>query len=118
MQALLDADLKRRTAMIEGDAETLDNLLHKDLTWTHSSGRTDNKESFLAMIREANTVYKDINLVESNSLHHDNAYVLSGLFEGNAIVNGTPKALKNKFLSVWVETDNGLQMLAWQSTGV
>ena len=112
MQALLDADLRRRNAMIEGDAETLDKLLHENLLWTHSSGRTDDKNSFLNVLREANTVYKEINVIVSNTMSEGNAHVLTGLFEGTAVVNGTPKALKNKFLSVWVETDSGLQMLA------
>lgn len=118
MQSLIEADQRRRQAMIERDSETLEALLHDNLIWTHSSGKTDSKTSFIDRVSEAKTLYERIEVLEYNCLSEANVHIMSGVFEGNAVVNGTPKKLKNRFLSVWTESDGNFRMLAWQSTGL
>ena len=118
MDRLIKADSTRINAMIDGDRELLQNLLHDDLSWTHSSGRTDDKDSFLTAIESGQTDYKSLKVSNRKITVSESIYIYSGIVEGNAEVNGSKKALKNKFLSVWIESTEGLQMLAWQSTAI
>ena len=41
----------------------------------------------------------------------------NGLLNGRASRDGVEKALRNRFLSVWVRQDGDFRMVAWQSTG-
>ena len=118
MEELLQADTARIQAMIDADVESLRVLLHDNLSWTHSSGRTDDKAALLTVIESGATVYKSLEVSDDNITTQDSVYIYSGLVEGVAEVNGNEKKLRNKFLSVWVKSVNGLQMLAWQSTSV
>ena len=118
MDKLVKADAARIQAMIDANIEGLRGLLHDNLSWTHSSGRTDDKVALLAVIKSGETVYKSLAVSDRKITMHDSVYIYSGLVEGRAEVNGIEKQIRNKFLSVWVESTNGLQMLAWQSTGL
>ncbi len=43
---ILELEQRRFKAMCDGDADALGALLHADLTYTHSSGAVDSKESY------------------------------------------------------------------------
>ena len=118
MDRLINADLARIQAMIDGDKDLLQTLLHEDLSWTHSSGRTDDKASFLTVIESGQTDYKSLRVSNRKITIRESTYIYSGIVEGNAEVNGNEKQLRNIFLSVWVDSTAGLQMLAWQSTAI
>ena len=118
MEKVVKADSARIEAMIDGNIEKLQELLHDNLSWTHSSGRTDDKVALLALIESGQTIYKSLKVSDSQITTHDSIYIYSGVVEGDAQVNGNAKKLRNKFLSVWVESSEGLKMLAWQSTAL
>ena len=118
MEELLQADTARIQAMIDADIKSLRGLLHDNLSWTHSSGRTDDKTTLLAVIESGATVYKSLAVSDDSITTQDSVYIYSGLIDGVAEVNGNEKKIRNKFLCVWVKSANGLQMLAWQSTSV
>ena len=118
MDRLINADLARIQAMIDGDKDLLQTLLHEDLSWTHSSGRTDDKASFLTVIESGQTDYKSLRVSNRKITIRESTYIYSGIVEGNAEVNGNEKQLRNIFLSVWIDSTAGLQMLAWQSTAI
>ena len=49
---ILALDARRRKAMVAGDTAELETLLHRDLTYTHSSGAVDTKSSYIGGVRE------------------------------------------------------------------
>ena len=46
---ILDLEDKRFGAMIKGDFKALDAMVHEQLLYTHSSGNTDTKPSWLKL---------------------------------------------------------------------
>ncbi len=46
---ILDLEDKRFGAMIKGDFKALDAMVHEQLLYTHSSGNTDTKASWLEL---------------------------------------------------------------------
>jgi len=118
LEALKSADAARLKAMIDADVETLGELLHDDLRWTHSSGRTDDRSALMEIISSGAAVYKTLDVSEPQIQQQGTVYIYSGIVEGDVEVGGTAKRLKNKFLSVWIESNDRYQLLAWQSTGV
>ncbi len=116
-EQVLAADAARRAAMISGDVEALAGLLHEDLIWTHSSGKTDNRTSFLEGIGSGVVRYLALETENVTVLNQGDVFVCHGLLTGRASRDGKEKSLVNRFLNVWVRRDDGYRMIAWQSTG-
>src|SRR5580693_3127631 len=51
---------ERYQAMLDGDVETLGRLLSARLTYTHSNGARDTKESYLQKVRDGYFVYRSV----------------------------------------------------------
>lgn len=117
-EALRAADGRRRRAMIDGDLETLASLLAEDLVWTHSSGKQDDKAGLLRRIGDGGTVYQRLEVADDAILRCGEVLIHHGLLSGEALVEGAPKPLRNRFLSVWIGSGDDVELLAWQSTGV
>lgn len=116
-QALLAADARRRAAMIAGDAEALGALLAEELVWTHSSGKTDTRDSFLEGIASRSVTYLRLDVDDVSVWQHGDVFVCHGLLNGLASRDGVEKSLRNRFLAVWVRSPGAFRMIAWQSTG-
>ena len=58
---ILDLEDKRFGAMIKGDFKALDAMVHEQLLYTHSSGNTDTKPSWLDSMKSGRTKYKAAN---------------------------------------------------------
>ncbi|MBK81185.1 MAG: DUF4440 domain-containing protein [Gammaproteobacteria bacterium] len=115
--ALRAADLRRRQAMIDGDADALAPLLASALVWTHSSGKQDGKESFLDKIAANAADYHELEVSDDVVACFGDIAIHRGNLTGRVSVDGREKALRNRFLSVWQGSGSTLQLLAWQSTG-
>ncbi|MFT7218812.1 MAG: ketosteroid isomerase-like protein [Candidatus Azotimanducaceae bacterium] len=118
-EELMEADARRRGAMVNGDTETLGAYLAEDLSWTHSSGKTDSKTSFLDIMASGTTVYHSLDVRDSNIRSFGELFILEGVVFGDVTKDGQDKKLVNRFLTVWRwSVDHGFQLHAWQSTGL
>jgi len=115
---LLRADTARRAAMIEADTDTLSRYLADDLVWTHSSGRTDDKDAVLATIGAGVVRYLALEVEDARTSQHGPIFIYHGTLLGRVSRNGAERDLQNKFLSVWRNAGDDFQMLAWQSTPI
>ncbi len=57
---ILAVEARRYEAMRAGDADALDELLHEDLRYVHSSGLSDTKASYLDSVRQRKWTYQSI----------------------------------------------------------
>lgn len=115
---LREADWRRRQAMIDGDVGALGELLSEELIWTHSSGKTDGKQSFIERIASRAVTYLALEVVDDTVAEHGDVMVHSGVLEGRVSADGRERPLRNRFLSVWKWTGRHFELLAWQSTGL
>jgi ketosteroid isomerase-like protein len=115
---LLEADAARRAAMVAGDAEALERLLSDELIWTHSSGRTDSKASFLEGIASGTVRYLALDVADVQVARYGEVLVCHGTLDGRASRDGVEKTLASRFLSVWRRRDDTFELLAWQSTAL
>lgn len=115
---LLAADARRRAAMISADTSALSALLGDELIWTHSSGKTDDKASFLDGIATGTVLYSALDVEDVAVAQHGDAFLCHGTLHGRASRGGVEKSLHSRFLSVWKRRREGFEMLAWQSTGL
>ncbi len=116
--ALLEADARRRNAMIAADIATLGGLLSDDLIWIHSSGKLDSKSGLLASIGSGVVVYGALDVTDIRVSTHGEVFLCHGTLHGTASRNGVEKNLASRFSSVWKHRNGSFEMLAWQSTGI
>lgn len=113
---ILALEEKRYAAMTGGDFAALEALLHEQLLYTHSSGATDTKASWLEALKSGRTRYKSAKITDQKVRLLGEAALVTGKGQIEAEVNGQPRSLRLVFLNVWTKTPKGWKFIAWQST--
>ena len=110
---ILALEQRRFKAMCAGDVGALDELLHRDLKYTHSSGVVDSKASYLRGVGEKLWDYQKVRTSgEIVSIYGGVALVHCRL-QIDLKVTDVPKSVDSIALTVWIE-DEG----RWQVAGV
>lgn len=113
----LEADKLRRAAMISADIEKISSLVTDDLVYTHSSGKVDDKKSFLDAIRSGALDYEKIEPRNTVVRAKGGTVVVTGLV---SITVKAPDGLKSfdaRFTAVHMRNKEGnWQLMAWQTT--
>ena len=114
--AILDFEKRRFAAMCAGDAEALERILRDGMTYTHSSGIIDTKESYILGVRERRWDYQRIMPSRQQvTLLGDTALVLAR-WEIDVAIGGTPKHVDSTALTVLVREQGEWQVAAVHST--
>lgn len=114
--ALRRCDQARREAMINADTNALEQLLADELCWTHSSGTTEGKRTFLSAIASGAVRYQALDIEADTVRGTATMLIHEGVLRGSASRDGLEKALNAKFLAVWCGSEDRWQLTAWQST--
>ncbi len=112
------ADAARRATMVAADAAALAAYLTEDLTWTHSSGRTDDRQAVLDTIADGAVRYLSLEATDVQVRTVGDAVIATGEVAGRVRKDGQERDLRNRFISVWRYEAGALRMMAWQSTGL
>jgi ketosteroid isomerase-like protein len=113
---LLALEDRRFGAMITREFATLEALVHRDLLYTHSSGATDSKASWLESMQSGRVKYKQASCSERRVRVYGDVALVTGRAQIEAEIAGQAKTLKLLFLNAWTRTPQGWQFVAWQST--
>jgi ketosteroid isomerase-like protein len=107
---------RRYQAMTDGDVGTLDELFAADLVYTHSDTKTDTKQSYLDKLASGYFKYGPISHPVANILVRGDCVLVFGDMRGEVQIEGQPRVLKNKSLSLWAREDGRWVLLAYQPT--
>ena len=112
---MLALEDKRFAAMVARDFAALQNLVHDELLYTHSSGVTDTKGSWLDSMESGKVKYKSAATSERQVKFFGDTALIRGKAAIEAEIGGQPRSLKLLFLNAWVRTPQGWKFAAWQS---
>jgi ketosteroid isomerase-like protein len=113
---ILALERRRFKAMCEGDAGALDELLHRDLTYTHSTGAVDRKDSYTSGVRERLWDYRSIKTSDEIVSIHGGTALIHCRLRIDLTVKDVPKTVDSVALTVWVEDAGRWQVAAVHST--
>lgn len=106
---------KRYAAMIAKDEKALAELFADDLIYVHSSGLVDTKASYIAAIRSGKFDYRKCERFEEKVRVYGDTALVTGRAVFEAVVEGTAKTLRLRYLNVWTRTAAGWKFVGWQS---
>jgi len=112
---LLGLEDKRFAAMIARDFAALEKLTHEELLYTHSSGVTDTKASWLESMKSGKVKYKSVSCSERQLKFFGEVALIRGRAAIEVDIGGQPKSLRLLFLNAWTRTPQGWKFAAWQS---
>lgn len=115
-RSLIKADDQRCRAMLAHDLDALAALLADDVVYTHSSAVVENKQQYLATLREGRTRYLDVRRQNAHIRLYGPVAVMHGRVIMKIDTEGGQKDLNNLFQSVWIERDGRWLLASWAST--
>ncbi len=113
---IIALDKERMQAMADKDVAKLNNLLCKDLIYTHSSARQDTKESLIGAMESGATVYTSVEPSGVVAQDLGDVVVLTGTAQISILANGSPKSFGARFTDVYQNQNGTWRMVTWQST--
>ncbi|MFT5182871.1 MAG: ketosteroid isomerase-like protein [Alphaproteobacteria bacterium] len=115
LEALED---QRYAAMLAADIRTLEELLHEDLIYAHSTGGMDTKEMYLAALRDKVSVYKSVVRDEQTVRVTGDIGLVFHHAQIDAEHKGAELHLDNRLLAVWLRNNGVWRLLAIQSGAI
>ena len=112
---ILGLEDKRLAVMVARDFAVLEKMVHEDLLYTHSSGLTDTKASWLDSMKSGKVTYKSASSSERQVRFFGDVALVRGKASIEAEIGGQPRSLRLLFLNAWVRTPQGWKFAAWQS---
>lgn len=114
-KAVADVEKQRFDAQVSKNYAVLEQVLSDDLLYTHSSGNTDGKQSYIQSIRDGKSNYAAIEPQEQKVRVYGNTAVINGVCLVKMNNNNQPTELKLRYTDVYVKKGKQWQMVTWQS---
>ena len=118
-QAVLQAEEKRRQALLAGDLDALDALLSPALVYVHSSGGQDSKASYLEHMRSGTLQYQSMSFEALQAHPASSCCIVTGRMLAQVTRNGQPMSIRSLFMTVWATAPGTApvwQLQAYQGT--
>ncbi len=110
-KAVISAERSRFDAQVTKDYAALDKLLADDLIYSHSNGKNDTKQSYIKSIRDGQSSYDAIDILEQTVRVYNNTAVIKGI----CLIKVQPSNVKLSYTDVYVKRKGQWQMVTWQS---
>lgn len=114
--ALEELETRRFEALTHQDFDTLSALCHRGLRYTHSSGFTDTRDSYLERCRSGFYIYDSIDWILDDRIVIGNTAVFCESMIAEVRVDGVPRTLRTKALAVWARVEKEWLFVAYQAT--
>jgi hypothetical protein len=114
-KGVMAAEEKFKAATIAGDRATLETLLSSDLSYTHSSAKTQTKEEFIQDATKGTTTYKSIEFQDAKVRQYGTTVVVTH----RAIITTVQTGVANLYITeVWAQQGGHWLMASRQATKI
>ena len=116
--AVIAAVESLRKAMVDGDKAGLQNITADQLSYGHSSGKVEDKASFVDNIVSGKSDFVTIDLTNQTITIAGDAAIVRHALAATTNDNGTPGSVKLNILLVWQKQKGTWKLLARQAVKV
>ncbi|WP_168191381.1 MULTISPECIES: nuclear transport factor 2 family protein [Antarcticibacterium] len=117
-QEVLAAHEKRRTATLNGDANTVASMMTDDLTFKHANAVVEKKEQFIDALESQKLLYKTLTDEDLQVRVNGTTGVVSGTVHIVVDASGTEYDLRVLFTELWVKENDTWKMMLWHATEI
>lgn len=117
-RGLLAAEEARRQAMLAADVAALDALLSDTLAYTHSTGVTDSKQSYLQLLASGALRYETLQFAAPHARLMGTAGWVSAVMYATVRKGELRRDIASSYLAVWEHTSAGWVLQAVQATAL
>lgn len=117
-RSLLAAEEARRQAMLAADVSALGMLLSDTLAYTHSTGVTDSKQSYLELLAGGALRYETLEFTEPQARLLGAAGMVSAVMRATVRKGEVRRDIASAYLAVWEHTAAGWVLQAVQATAL
>jgi Domain of unknown function (DUF4440) len=117
-RSLLAAEEARRQTMLTSDVATLGTLLSETLVYTHSTGLTDDKESYLELLTRGVLRYASLEFAAPQTRLIGTVGLVKAVMYATVIKGDVRRDVASSFLAVWEHTATGWVLMAMQATAL
>ena len=104
-----------RMALINPDSTTLSKLVTDDLTYGHSSGKIEDKKTFMNTLLTGQSDFVTIDLTDQTIIVHGKTAIVRHILSAATNDNNKPGTVKLAVLTVWVKEHHQWRLLARQA---
>jgi ketosteroid isomerase-like protein len=105
-------------ALTNSDISVLENLYDESLIYTHSNGKVDTRESYLAAIKSGATKYQSMKRDEIKVSVYGHTAVVTCHWDVHILSRGNKTDLNARYLHVYAEQPDGWKLVAHESTRI
>jgi len=105
-----------KRATLGRDGAALDLLLHEDLTYSHSNGRTQTKADVLSSVSGGKSSVTGMDFGELAVRVYGTTALVKGIIDVHSSKGGVASTAHLDILHVWIKNPQGWQMAARQAT--
>jgi hypothetical protein len=117
MDLATSLEQRRAAAMVRGDIDDFAVMLSPNLSYVHSSGLYDSRESLLQKLRDGTILYRRAEAtVESAIALGADALMARGTLELDARVGAAERQMRSIYLVVWVREGDDWHLVGHQTT--
>jgi len=114
-KAVASAVEKLRLAMIDANKTELEKLVAEKLSYGHSSGKVENKNSFVSNITNGNSDFVTIDLTEQSISVSGKTAIVRHILKAKTNDNGKPGDVQLRIILVWQKQGGQWKLLARQA---
>lgn len=112
------AEKERFQALTQQDYKKFESLCDPELTYVHSSAKIDHLSSYMQKLKSQHYTYQTIDYHIENIVEFSDNLLAFATFEAELLLQGKPAKLKNRTLSIWKKTKDGVVLFAYQPTPI
>ncbi len=109
---------QRWVALIGNDVDTLDQLVHPSLSYTHSNALVDTKQSWIDSVSSGSVDYRSVEREDLAMITSGSTAVITGKATFVVGVHDREITVVARFTAVWVYEEDRWQFFAWQNTPI
>jgi len=110
-----DAVEKLRTAMLNGDKSTLENITTEKLSYGHSSGLIEGKKEFVGRLASGASDFVTLELSDQTISISDKVAIVRHTLNAKTNDGGKPGEAHLKVMLIWQKQKGGWKLLARQA---
>ena len=116
-EEVLAFEKERVKATLTADTKKLEQMLSEKVIWIHSSGKRDNKTTYIQAIAEGKARYKTMFVEQSEARIYREIAITNGILEFESIpADATVTKTRTMFTCVYRKKKGKWQVISWQTT--